>query len=397
MALQSRILIYALHPIYYQVPIFREMQKSLLDRDLPPPVVAFGSDVSMKEIYFDELNTTFKSYQKGILSGYEYVFLRNRSPFKSGFFHRISLDFLYLVLKNRKSPVLLHGYDSLAAWVTVYLCFLFNRNLVWRGEVTPRVSEGPIARLKYFFLKSFFFSLVRHAVYSCSGNRAFLKRVGFSEDQMTFAPCAVDNKLQKEKRRIFFDDTEAFKRELGLKADRFTLIFCARMTSRKNPALLIEAISRGDLISRVQVLFVGDGPELASVRKLAEDKGVFALFVGMQDPSEVHKYYMVSDAAIILSEYDPSPKVLNEALNFGLPIICTSPVGTASDLVIDGLTGFIAKSFEPSEIAKLISEVSRRSTEGFDWDSHAKMALEGWDVSDTASGILTAFECMEAY
>ena len=47
----------------------------------------------------------------------------------------------------------------------------------------------------------------------------------------------------------------------------------------------------------------------------------------------MRKYYLISDISVVLSDYDPSPKAMNEAMNFSNCIISTKNVGTVNDLI----------------------------------------------------------------
>ena len=54
--------------------------------------------------------------------------------------------------------------------------------------------------------------------------------------------------------------------------------------------------------------------------------------------------YTISDFFCINSDYDASPKVLNEVLNFKTPVISRNTVGTSGDLIIHKYNGFIFKN-----------------------------------------------------
>ena len=49
----------------------------------------------------------------------------------------------------------------------------------------------------------------------------------------------------------------------------------------------------------------------------------------------------ISDLYCLVSNFDASPKSINEAMNFKLPVITRNTVGTAGDLVINGFNGYI--------------------------------------------------------
>ena len=80
-------------------------------------------------------------------------------------------------------------------------------------------------------------------------------------------------------------------------------------------------------------VFIGAGKDEQKLRKLAQRYQVDARFVGFVEQLQISKFYSIAHVFILPSEYDPSPKVLNEAMNFGLPIIATDVCGQALDLV----------------------------------------------------------------
>ena len=60
--------------------------------------------------------------------------------------------------------------------------------------------------------------------------------------------------------------------------------------------------------------------------------------------NELAEIFTISDYFCINSDYDASPKVINEAMNFALPIMCKNTIGTSEDLVIDKYNGYIFKN-----------------------------------------------------
>ncbi len=59
------------------------------------------------------------------------------------------------------------------------------------------------------------------------------------------------------------------------------------------------------------------------MKKLVNKYAIKAVFTGLVGQKELPKYYGIADLYAIISDYDASPKSLNEALNFELPILVT--------------------------------------------------------------------------
>lgn len=96
---------------------------------------------------------------------------------------------------------------------------------------------------------------------------------------------------------------------------------------------------------------IGDGANkdqlenLINVYDLRNDQ-----ITGCLPQDEMSKYLKMSDVYILASKDDASPKALNEAMNFKLPIIITTGVVTADLLLKEGVNGYI---YEPGDVSDL--------------------------------------------
>ena len=136
------------------------------------------------------------------------------------------------------------------------------------------------------------------------------------------------------------------------------ILFSGRFTKRKRPMDLLNALVKIDN-RNITVLFVGDGSERIVMEKFVKDNNIKAVFAGFQNQTEISKYYSISDVCVIISSYDPSPKTMNEVMNFELPIIVTNVVGTAYDLVQDEENGYIVEVSDIDTISKKIDYLNK--------------------------------------
>ena len=56
------------------------------------------------------------------------------------------------------------------------------------------------------------------------------------------------------------------------------------------------------------------------------------------------KYLIKSDIFCLLSNFDASPKILNEVMNFEIPIIVSKNIGTAGDLIKNNFNGYLVEN-----------------------------------------------------
>lgn len=79
-------------------------------------------------------------------------------------------------------------------------------------------------------------------------------------------------------------------------------------------------------------------------------------FVGWQSKPKLLSFYTDADVLILPSLCDGFGFVVTEALNFGLPVICSDNVG-ASELIDVGVNGFIFEAGNSEELKCLISDI----------------------------------------
>jgi glycosyltransferase involved in cell wall biosynthesis len=82
--------------------------------------------------------------------------------------------------------------------------------------------------------------------------------------------------------------------------------------------------------------------------------------------------------------------VVNEAMCFGLPVVASSGVAAAADLVRPGENGYLFEPGRVDELAdcieRLVVDPDRRRAFG----RRSREIIEGWSYRQTASGILAA-------
>jgi GxxExxY protein len=81
-------------------------------------------------------------------------------------------------------------------------------------------------------------------------------------------------------------------------------------------------------------------------------------FVGFKNQTEISKYYAMSDIFVLPSDVGETwGLVVNEAMNFRLPVIVSDLVGCGSDLVKHGENGYNFKIGDIEELSKYLEEL----------------------------------------
>ena len=381
-----RLAIFAKHPVYYQVPIFREVH-ARSEQSRVRQTVLFGDDLSLREFQFSEISNSFKPNVPDLLIGYAHRFLTNVSrDAKDGFLSRINPGIFQELAPHRYDVVLIHGYETLSAWMILLWARLRGIQVAWRGEAIPRREKrtGWRSRLRAASIR-FFLSRCHAVFYSCSANRDFLAAHGVGRSRLHALACAVDNRFYQAEAQRWSPLREQTRRELGLSLSDTVVLFSARFTSRKRPLDLIRAVAGLPVRSGLALLFVGDGPERQRMAEACQLAGIPACFTGFVQPLDIGRYAAAADIFSVISDYDPSPKALNEAMNFSLPVVVSHDVGTAQDLVIEGVNGYtiqtgdlrslgahLLRLHRDPTLRKVMGEASLRIVSEFNFAANAK-------------------------
>ncbi|MGH7886116.1 MAG: glycosyltransferase family 4 protein, partial [Thermodesulfobacteriota bacterium] len=141
----------------------------------------------------------------------------------------------------------------------------------------------------------------------------------------------------------------------------FVLIFIGKFIEIKRPLDLARAFKNilDKDLKNIHVIFVGDGPLLNQLENETTNYKSYFHFVGFKNQSEVPSYLAACDLLVLSSFQETWGLVVNEAMACGIPVLVSSGVGCAPDLVEDGKTGFI---FDMGNINSL----ERKIIESFD-------------------------------
>lgn len=124
---------------------------------------------------------------------------------------------------------------------------------------------------------------------------------------------------------------------LSLPPGRPVVTFVGRLTGVKRPDRLIEAMAYVlDRLPDAVLVIAGEGDLMEATRLAAASLGDSVRFVGWQ--SDVGKVFAAGNVAVLTSDNEGMPVSLIEASLAGVPSVTTA-VGSAGEVVIDGVTG----------------------------------------------------------
>lgn len=145
-------------------------------------------------------------------------------------------------------------------------------------------------------------------------------------------------------RKLKLESRDIARRELGLDSEvRPIVVWLARVTAVKAPQRVAEIARK---IPEARFVLAGGGDLLDEIQKNCPSN---LSIVGWQPASRM---WAIADLAISTSENEGMPVALIEAQLAGLPVVAVD-VGSVGEVISDGETGFVFKSFGPEYIEKV--------------------------------------------
>ncbi len=147
------------------------------------------------------------------------------------------------------------------------------------------------------------------------------------------------------------------RKELGLDENIFYLLTAGRVVKRKGYDFLIKSMT--GINDSIHLIIIGDGPELDNLRKLAEELGISQrvhLLGYVEKEEDKFKYYSACDIFVLSSLHEGMGIVLQEAMEFGLPIIATN-FGGQVDLIENDKNGILINPKNSEELAVSINSL----------------------------------------
>lgn len=218
----------------------------------------------------------------------------------------------------------------------------------------PRLVKKPIdAVLSSYFAnrqsKSDFVTMpTKQAIFNLLDGRRELKvpvaAVSNGVDLSTFKPG---------KASLF-----AYKK-YGIPADAPIVLYVGRVDPEKNVGAVIRAFALVlKQVPEALMLVVGDGVDLANLKKQAQDLGVLksVKFLGRVTGGDLNEIYRMGTVFVTASEIETQGIVLIEAAASGLPLVAVD-AGAVSEICVDGVNGFLCQPGNISEMAAAMAKI----------------------------------------
>jgi glycosyltransferase involved in cell wall biosynthesis len=338
-----KILCLQSHPIQYFAPLFKSIsKKSFCDFK-----VYYCTDSSIKG-YNDKGFGKSVKWDIPLLEGYEYSFLKNYSPWPGTnlkFYNLINPGIIKAIINEKPDIVWIHGWSYFTIWLAILVCKITGTKIWLKCEnpLNQELKKTAITRfIKKIVLQWFLFKLIDKFLYIGEENKGFYLYYKIPENKLVFSPYAIDNDRFSLAYNELKSEKENLKEKMHIPVNGTVLLFSGKLIPKKRPCDLLKAFTQLH-DPNLFLIFLGDG----ELRKFIEDNITKesihnVIITGFLNQTELPGYYLIADIFILPSSIGETwGLVVNEAMNFGLPVIVSDMVGCAKDLVENGVNGYI--------------------------------------------------------
>ena len=211
----------------------------------------------------------------------------------------------------------------------------------------------------------------------------YLRAFGVAAERTGLFPYAVDVETFRSRSSLTPAKREAARGRLGVPAGARVILSLAKFSSREAPWDLLRAfgcMNQEDL----WLVLAGDGPERAALEQAAGSRQV--RFPGYVPYPELPALYAAADLFVHPAREERWGVSVQEALACGLPVVASSRVGAAFDLIQPGGNGFLYPAGNYEELAGRLGDALALPPERVRRTSAAILAE--WDYAAVWRGLL---------
>lgn len=388
-----RIAVVITHPIQYFVPLFR----TLAAQPGLELTVYYGSrrgTVPLVDPGFGKAYT----WDVPLLEGYRYKFL-------PGLFHeadntpptrQLNPSILNEITPWRYDAVWVNGYMGNTARLAILTALTKGVPVLMRGESHLRV-EPPSATKEYVKRLALRALFSRLAGFLCAGtlNKTYYQHFGVPDSRLFCCPYTVDNAFFRRYAEALAPQRHELRTKWGIHDDRPVILFAGKLLAVKQPLLLLGAYRRVRERCPCALLMAGDGPLRGEIEAEIRRSAIPDVHItGFLNQTEVPTAYAAADLLVLPSRAEPWGLVVNEAMNFSLPVVVSDRVGCGPDLVTSGVNGEV---FEHDSIGALETVLERYVSQAERLTELGRASLQRiqqWGLPETARGVTEALKAV---
>jgi glycosyltransferase involved in cell wall biosynthesis len=386
---RCRLAIVATHPIQYSAPVFRALAAS---RAIDLRVFYTWSQAASS--VFDRDFGREVTWDVPLTDGYAYLFLENISPHPgTERFRGIDTPQLVPEIEAWKPDAILVYSWNYRAHLGAMRHFKGRVPVLFRGDSTLIDEHAWWRTLLRRVSLTWVYRHVDVAISVGSNNRDYFAWCGLPQERIATAPHSVDTVRFGADSDKHDSLANRWRTQLGIDPAAVVILFAGKLQSQKNLDLLLAAF--GTLQSGSHLVFVGNGDRESTLK--AKARGHHNVhFMPFQNQSVMPAVYRLGDTFVLPSQSETWGLALNEAMASARPVIASSRVGGARDLIRVNEDGWTFTSGDQSQLESVLRQAIGRGRTGLaQMGAAAQARSAAWSTEESARCIAdTVLACV---
>jgi len=334
------------------------LRKVLIISNIPSPYkIDFFNELGKYvelTAWFESQNERNRKWEiKHIGDNFKYEFLKGITIRVSNHFN---INVLKKLSKERFDVYVIGGYSTLTEIIAIN--WLKKNNVPFILCIDGGFIKNENKLMRFFKKK-----LISSATYWISSGRnctKYLQHYGIKREEIIEYPFSSVKYTDQEIKSISEREIINFRNKEGL--NKIVLLTVGQFIPRKGIDLLLKAYENINC-NEVSLVIIGEGPLKSNYMQYIKEKNIKNIIIkDFLQKEELINYYKISDIFIFPTRYDIWGLVINEAMEFGLPIISSDMAGAPYDLVRDGENGYIFKAGDIDELKSKIELLIKDET-----------------------------------
>ncbi|MBS9432260.1 glycosyltransferase [Photorhabdus hainanensis] len=303
-------------PAFYKINLYNEIAKNFKIM-----VIFISSTSKIRNSNFTDANIKF-SFK--IINN---VNFEERNKFKS------TIKLIKLLYSFRYKEVVLGGWDLIEFW---FITAINKKNKI-ALSLESSIFDSSTTSFKKV-TKKIFLSRINKVYCSGKPHKMLLEALNYSGQCIITKGVGLLN--WKEIRSTREDNSFNNK-----------FIYVGRLSPEKNLNFLVSYFSKKP---HLRLSIIGDGPSKNELIAISSEN---ISYYGYINNNNVGEYLLSHGAFILPSISEPWGLVVEEALYYGLPVICSNKVGSSIDFVSDLKSGYIFNINDENSLDKVIQKL----------------------------------------
>lgn len=188
---------------------------------------------------------------------------------------------------------------------------------------------------------------------------------------------------------VLFINNHKFNNDIQKK--EYDLMFSGQLIDRKMPMFFIKVVSAVEkkMNKKCKVLILGDGPLKEKVLLQLEKYNIDFEYPGFIQQDQLPNMYKNSKIFLFPTLKDPWGVVVNEAMAAGLPVITTPEAGSADELILNNINGYVLTP-EINLWSERIVELLNNKEKYEDFSINSKNIIKDYTFKEATNGVLNA-------